>query len=74
MLIWFLAISLIPCAVLTAVIASAPSQSLKKTVRQGLMAIADAKTAQLENYIRERRADMTMVSRFPRTCGCNTAA
>ena len=33
-------------------------------MRQGLLAIADAKTTQLENFIRERRADLNMVSRF----------
>jgi methyl-accepting chemotaxis protein WspA len=63
LLLWFLGISLIPCAVLTSLIAFRSSDSLKKTVRHGLLAISDAKTAQIENYIRERRADMRMVSR-----------
>ena len=31
----------------------------------GLLAIADAKTNQLEIYVRERRADLTMASRTP---------
>jgi methyl-accepting chemotaxis protein WspA len=64
LLTWFLIISLIPCALLTAIISISASRSLKKTVRQGLLAIADAKATQLENFIRERRADLNMVSRF----------
>ena len=36
---------------------------MEKTVRQGLLAISDAKTTQLETFIRERRADLTMVGR-----------
>ena len=64
LLLWFLIISLIPCAVLTAIISSSANRSLKKSVRQGLLAIADGKATQLENFIRERRADLNMVSRF----------
>jgi methyl-accepting chemotaxis protein WspA len=64
LLIWFLIISLIPCAVLTAIISYSANRSLKKTVRQGLLAIADAKATQLETFIRERRADLNMVSRY----------
>jgi methyl-accepting chemotaxis protein WspA len=63
LLLWFLLISLIPCAVLTGFIAVRSTDSLKRTVRQGVLAISDAKTAQIESYIHERRADMTMVSR-----------
>ncbi len=64
LLIWFLIISLIPCAVLTAIISVSANRSLKKTVRQGLQAIADSKATRLESFIRERRADLNMVSRF----------
>ena len=64
LLLWFLIISLIPCALLTAIISISANRSLKKTVRQGLLAIADAKATQLENFIRERRADLNMVSRY----------
>ena len=65
LLIWFLLISLIPCGVLTGVISNLSTLSLKKTVRQGLLAIADAKTNQLDIYVRERRGDLTMASRSP---------
>ena len=64
LLLWFLIISLIPCAVLTGIISFSANRSLKKTVRQGLLAIADAKATQLETFIRERRADLNMASRF----------
>ena len=74
LLLWFLIISLIPCAVLTAIISISANRSLKKTVRQGLLAIADAKATQLENFIRERRADLNMVSRFTPNCRFSTSA
>jgi methyl-accepting chemotaxis protein WspA len=64
LLLWFLIISLIPCALLTTIISLSANRSLKKSVRQGLLAIADAKATQLETFIRERRADLNMVSRF----------
>jgi methyl-accepting chemotaxis protein WspA len=65
LLVWFLAFSLIPCAVLTSVTSFVANQSLKKTVRQGLLAISDAKMSQLETYIRERRGDLNVASRYP---------
>jgi methyl-accepting chemotaxis protein WspA len=64
LLIWFLAISLVPCAVLTGLIGKSSVESLKKSVRQGLIALMDAKIAQLETFIRERRADLSMASRL----------
>jgi methyl-accepting chemotaxis protein WspA len=65
LVIWFLCLSLIPCVVLTAVISYLSNESLKKTVRQGLLALSDAKTNQLETFIRERRADLNLASRSP---------
>ncbi len=64
LLIWFLIISLIPCAMLTAIVSVSANRSLKKTMRQGLLAIADSKATRLESFIRERRADLNMVGRF----------
>ena len=49
---------------LTALICTMLRNRSKKSVRQGLLAIADAKTAQLESFVRERRADMNMASRI----------
>src|SRR5262245_26582080 len=65
LLLTFLAISLIPCGVLTAITLYISAGSLEKSVRQTLMAISDAKAAQLENYIRERRSDLIVLGRIP---------
>jgi methyl-accepting chemotaxis protein WspA len=65
LLIWFLCLSLVPCVVLTGIISFLSNQSLKRTVRQGLLAISDAKTTQLETYMRERRGDLNVASRYP---------
>jgi methyl-accepting chemotaxis protein WspA len=65
LVIWFLCLSLIPCIILTGIISYLSNQSLKRTLRQGLLAISDAKTNQLETFIRERRADLSVASRFP---------
>ena len=65
LVIWFLCLSLVPCIVLTGIISYLSNQSLKRTVRQGLLAISDAKTTQLETFIRERRGDLNVASRYP---------
>jgi methyl-accepting chemotaxis protein WspA len=65
LVLWFLCLSLIPCIVLTGIISYMSNQSLKRTVRQGLLAISDAKTTQLETFIRERRGDLNVASRYP---------
>ncbi len=65
LVIWFLCLSLIPCVVLTGIISYLSNQSLKRTVRQGLLAVSDAKTTQLETFIRERRGDLSVASRYP---------
>jgi methyl-accepting chemotaxis protein WspA len=65
LVIWFLCLSLIPCVALTYVIAYLSNESLKGTVRQGLLALSDAKTNQLETFIRERRGDLNVASRYP---------
>ena len=65
LVIWFLFLSLVPCVVVTFIISFISNDSLKKTVRQGLLAISDAKTNQLETFIRERRGDLNMASRYP---------
>jgi methyl-accepting chemotaxis protein WspA len=65
LLLWFLALSLIPCIALTCVIWFLSSRSLQKSVRYALLAISNAKVAQLETYMRERRADLEVFSRLP---------
>jgi hypothetical protein len=42
LVIWFLCLSLIPCILLTGLILYISNDSLKRTVRQGLLAISDA--------------------------------
>ena len=65
LLFFFLCISLIPCGVLTALISFISTRSLERSVRQDLLAISDAKTTQLEMFIRERRGDLIIVGRSP---------
>ena len=50
---------------LTAVTLFISARSLERTVRQNLMAISDAKTTQLEMFIRERRGDLIILGRSP---------
>ena len=42
-------------------------RSLERSVRSQLLSISAAKTTQLENFIRERRADISVISQVPRT-------
>ncbi len=65
LLIFFLCISLIPCGVLTLLTQLVSARSLERSVRRNLMAVSDAKTTQLEIYIRERRGDMNILGRSP---------
>jgi methyl-accepting chemotaxis protein WspA len=65
LLVWFLAISLIPCGILTAVVSYISANALEKTVRRGLSVIAESKSSQIENYVRERRADATVAGYLP---------
>ena len=65
LLIWFLAIALVPCGVLTGVIETITSLALEKTVHHGLMVAAESKTAAIENYVRGRRSDVTVAGHLP---------
>jgi methyl-accepting chemotaxis protein WspA len=65
LLFYFLCISLIPCGLLTALTLFISGGSLEKSVRQTLVAISDAKSKQLETFIRERRNDMVVLGRSP---------
>ena len=71
LVMWFLALSLIPCVVLTGFISYLSNQSLKGTVRQGLMAISDAKASQLEIFIRAAPRRSKCGGSISRNCtGC----
>jgi methyl-accepting chemotaxis protein WspA len=63
LLFWFLAISLIPCAILTTITARIASQSLQDSVRNNLNQIAANKADELEIYAMERVQDVAVLSR-----------
>ncbi len=65
LLVGFLVISLVPCVLVTAVTTYIARRSLEYTVRQRLLTLSDAKTVQLENFIRERRGDAVVLGRSP---------
>src|SRR6478609_6192652 len=65
LLLWFLAISLIPCGILTAVVSYISTRSIERTVRRNLSVISEAKVAAIESFIRERRGDVSVAGRLP---------
>ena len=65
LLFWFLAISLIPCAILTTITARIATQSLESSARNNLIQIAATKANELEAYATERVQDGTVLSRAP---------
>jgi methyl-accepting chemotaxis protein WspA len=67
LLLWFLAISLIPCSLLTIINNYLSVRSLERSVRRQLLSISSAKNTQLDNFIRERRGDISVISQIPRT-------
>ena len=67
LMLWFLAISLIPCSLLTLVNNYLSVRSLERSVRSQLTSISSAKTNELDNFIRERRGNISVLSRMPRT-------
>ncbi len=66
-MLWFLAISLIPCILLTLVNNYLSVRSLERSVRSQLASISSAKTIELDNFIRERRGNITVRCQTPRT-------
>jgi methyl-accepting chemotaxis protein WspA len=62
---WFLLIALVPCVFLLGVTGYYSRQSLRETVRQRLMVICDAKAAQLEEYMAERKGDARILINAP---------
>src|SRR3954454_343384 len=65
--LWFLAISLIPCSVLTLLNNYLSVRSLERSVRSQLLSISSAKNNHLDNFIRERRGDIAVISQIHRT-------
>ena len=62
---WFLLIALVPCVFLLLVTAYFSQRSLESTVRQRLTVICDAKAAQLEEFISERKSDARYLANAP---------
>jgi methyl-accepting chemotaxis protein WspA len=69
---WFLAISLIPCLLLTGLIEYISSDSLEKSMRSGLMVIAEAKAAAIDNFVRARRGDVTLAGHLQTVIGATS--
>jgi methyl-accepting chemotaxis protein WspA len=65
LLFWFLAIALIPCAILTAITSRIASNALEQSVRDNLVRTAASKAVELENYATERVRDGRALSREP---------
>lgn len=65
LLIWFLLISLVPCAVITTLTVRSASHALEDSVHDKLSQIAASKAVELETYCRERLTDVTMLARDP---------
>ncbi len=65
LLLWFLAISVIPGALVTGVIEYLTSAAIQKTVRRGLMVISEAKSSAIESYVHERRGDVSLAGHLP---------
>ncbi len=62
---WFLAIALIPCALISIAIEYIASESIEKTVRQGLMVVAENKALALDTFILQRRGDVALAGHLP---------
>src|SRR5271166_4993798 len=67
LMLWFLAISLIPCSLLTLVNNFLSVRSLERSVRSQLASISSAKAIELDNFIRERRGNIAVRCQTPRT-------
>lgn len=67
LMIGFLAISLIPCILLTYVSNRLATQSLEKGLRSRLLAVSAAKSLELNNFIRERRGNLAVLGQIATT-------
>src|SRR5512135_1460995 len=67
LLLWFLAISLIPCGLLTAINTYLSLNSLRRSVKSKLLSISASKTTQLESFVRQCRGDVAVLGQAPRT-------
>jgi methyl-accepting chemotaxis protein WspA len=64
LMIAFLAISLVPCILVTYLANRLASQSLEKGLRSRLLAISAAKSSELDNFIRERQGNLAVLGQL----------
>ena len=69
LLLWFLAISLVPCAVLTTITARSATHAREEAVRFNLIRLAAERSSELETYAVERIADATTLATSPNVHG-----
>ena len=67
LMIGFLAISLVPCMLMTYVANRLATQSLEKGLKGRLLAIAAAKSLELNNFIRERQGNLAVLGQIAST-------
>jgi methyl-accepting chemotaxis protein WspA len=67
LLLWFLAISLIPCGLLTAIQTYLSLNSLQRSLKSKLLSISASKTTQLESFVRQRRGNAAVLGQSPQT-------
>jgi methyl-accepting chemotaxis protein WspA len=60
LLLWFLAIALIPGAILAGVVEYITSDALESAVKRRLLVVTEAKAAAIDSFIRERRGDVSL--------------
>ncbi|HYW21957.1 MAG TPA: ATP-binding protein [Nodularia sp. (in: cyanobacteria)] len=65
LILWFLIIGLLPLTKITCLNYYIASSSQKKEVENNLMALADNKAKWLENYINERKNNVTAIAQIP---------
>ena len=64
---WFLAIALVPLAIVTVSTYLAAERALRDQVTTSLYAIARRQVAQIATYVREREQNVATISRMPET-------
>ena len=64
LLLWFLAIALIPCLLLTGVFEYLSTSALDRSMRRGLQVISETKTEAIENFVKARRGDAALAGRL----------
>ncbi len=67
LMLWFLAIALVPCILMTVVTNNLSMRSLEKTLRGRLVAVTTFKRSELRSFSRESVANLAILSQIPST-------